>query len=64
MSRRRVSKFIGEGVFVLLMLAAVVANAIEANWAWFGIALGFACLWLVQLTANFVLALVDSEERS
>ena len=64
MSRKRAAKFVGEGVFVLFMLAVVVANATEGSWAWFGISLAFACLWLVQLTANFVLALVDPGEHS
>jgi hypothetical protein len=61
MSKRRAIKFIGEGISVLLMLAVVVANATEGNWAWFGISLAIVCLWLVQLTANVVLDLIGEE---
>jgi len=61
---KQIAKFVVDALFTLLALSLVVANAIEQNWAWFGISLAFACLWLVQLTANFVLALVDPGEHS
>lgn len=60
---RPIARFVGEGIFVGLMLAAVVTNATEGSWAWFGISLAFVCLWLVQLTANVVLHLVDPRRR-
>lgn len=63
MAKSQTARYIGEGFFVVLMLAVVVANAVERNWVWFGIGLGFLCLWLIQLTANVVLSLVEADRK-